>query len=188
MRNYEIMLSRGFKPVPILTQGESFSVMDEFWKTSDVVGVGGLVGVPLKEKQRFIYEVMKHANGRRVHWLGFVNDQFVKYFRPYMCDSSAFTGADRFGQLMIYAGNGRYRMLKKTDFSKKPDEAVLRKIICWGFNPYQLKSVKNWHGGEALIYLQPISQGAEATRLCVETAMANDWRVSVQVHKYLAVR
>ena len=150
MRNYEIMLSRGFKPVPILTQGESFSVMDEFWKTSDVVGVGGLVGVPLKEKQRFIYEVMKHANGRRVHWLGFVNDQFVKYFRPYMCDSSAFTGADRFGQLMIYAGNGRYRMLKKTDFSKKPDEAVLRKIICWGFNPYQLKSVKNWHGGEAL--------------------------------------
>lgn len=40
----------------------------------------------------------------------------------------------------------------------------------------------------ALIYLQPISQGAEATKLCVETAMANDWRVSVQVHKYPAVR
>lgn len=44
------------------------------------------------------------------------------------------------------------------------------------------------HAPEALIYLQPISQGVEATKLCVETAMANDWRVSVQVHKYLAVR
>lgn len=44
------------------------------------------------------------------------------------------------------------------------------------------------HAPGALIYLQPISQGAEATKLCVETAMANDWRVSVQVHKYLAVR
>lgn len=44
------------------------------------------------------------------------------------------------------------------------------------------------HAPGALIYLQPISQGIEATKLCVETAMANDWRVSVQVHKYLAVR
>ena len=150
IRNYETMLARGFKPVPILTQGESFSVMDEFWKTSDVVGVGGLVDVPLKEKQRFIYKVMKHSNGRRVHWLGFTNDQFVKHFRPYMCDSSAFTGADRFGQLMIYQGNGRYKMLKKSEFSKKPDEADLRKIASWGFNPYELKSIRNWHGGEAL--------------------------------------
>ena len=51
----------------------------------------------------------------------------------------------------------------------------------------QLRSCLS-HAPEALIYLQPISQGVEATKLCVEAAMANDWRVSVQVHKYLAVR
>ena len=38
------------------------------------------------------------------------------------------------------------------------------------------------------IYLQPISQGDEATKLCVETAMANNWRVSIQTHKYLNLR
>ena len=150
LRNYETMLSRGFKPVPILTQGESFSVMDEFWKTSDVVGVGGLVDVPLKKKQRFIYDVMKHANGRKVHWLGFTNDQFVKYFRPYMCDSSSFTSSLRYGMVNIYLGNGRSKAFQKSDFSKKPDEAILRKITSWGFNPYDLQYKKSWHGGRSL--------------------------------------
>lgn len=150
LRNYETMLSRGFKPVPILTQGESFSVMDEFWKTSDVVGVGGLVDVPLKKKQRFIYDVMKHANGRKVHWLGFTNDQFVKYFRPYMCDSSSFTSSLRYGMVNIYLGNGRSKAFQKSDFSKKPDEAILRKITSWGFNPYDLQYKKSWHGVRSL--------------------------------------
>ena len=39
-----------------------------------------------------------------------------------------------------------------------------------------------------LVWLQPVSQGKEATRLCVEAAFAHQWRVSVQVHKYLDLR
>ena len=39
-----------------------------------------------------------------------------------------------------------------------------------------------------LVWLQPVSQGKEATRLCVEAAFARQWRVSVQVHKYLELR
>lgn len=39
-----------------------------------------------------------------------------------------------------------------------------------------------------LVWLQPVSQGREATRLCVEAAFAHQWRVSVQVHKYLDLR
>ena len=37
------------------------------------------------------------------------------------------------------------------------------------------------------IYLQPISQKHRATELAIETCIANNWRLSVQVHKYLGI-
>lgn len=37
------------------------------------------------------------------------------------------------------------------------------------------------------IYLQPISQKERATELAIETCIANNWRLSVQVHKYLGI-
>ena len=37
------------------------------------------------------------------------------------------------------------------------------------------------------IYLQPISQKPRATQLAIKTCIANNWRLSVQVHKYLGI-
>jgi 7-carboxy-7-deazaguanine synthase len=37
------------------------------------------------------------------------------------------------------------------------------------------------------IYLQPISQKSRATELAIQTCIANNWRLSVQVHKYLGI-
>ncbi|MDT0593926.1 7-carboxy-7-deazaguanine synthase QueE [Glaciecola petra] len=39
----------------------------------------------------------------------------------------------------------------------------------------------------ALIYLQPISQQERATQLAVDTCIKNNWRLSVQLHKYIGV-
>ncbi|WMN59732.1 7-carboxy-7-deazaguanine synthase QueE [Pseudoalteromonas xiamenensis] len=39
----------------------------------------------------------------------------------------------------------------------------------------------------ALVYLQPISQKAKATKLAIEVCKAKNWRLSVQVHKYLGI-
>lgn len=38
------------------------------------------------------------------------------------------------------------------------------------------------------VYLQPLSQSAKATRLCVEAAMDNGWNVSIQTHKFIGLR
>lgn len=38
-----------------------------------------------------------------------------------------------------------------------------------------------------IIGLQPISQKEEATRLCIETCIARNWRLSLQMHKYLNI-
>jgi 7-carboxy-7-deazaguanine synthase len=38
-----------------------------------------------------------------------------------------------------------------------------------------------------LIYLQPISQKTKATKLAIEVCIKNNWRLSVQLHKYLGI-
>jgi 7-carboxy-7-deazaguanine synthase len=37
------------------------------------------------------------------------------------------------------------------------------------------------------IYLQPISQKKRATELAIQTCIQNNWRLSVQVHKYIGI-
>jgi len=52
----------------------------------------------------------------------------------------------------------------------------------------ELKSLLKEHNiTHTPVYLQPISQKARATELAIETCIANNWRLSVQVHKYLGI-
>lgn len=41
---------------------------------------------------------------------------------------------------------------------------------------------------DAEIWLQPLSQSEKATALCIEQAILNNFKISIQVHKYLGVR
>ena len=41
--------------------------------------------------------------------------------------------------------------------------------------------------GSIPVCLQPISQSPKATQLCIDTCLGRDWRLSVQVHKYLGL-
>jgi len=47
----------------------------------------------------------------------------------------------------------------------------------------QLQSLLNTLRAHPPVWLQPLSQSAKATRLCIEAAAANGWRVSLQTHK-----
>lgn len=38
------------------------------------------------------------------------------------------------------------------------------------------------------VWLQPVSQGEDATALCVEACLKHHWRLSIQTHKYAGVR
>lgn len=112
MKNYELMLKRGFKPIPIFTRGESVSVLEDYYKTSDVVGIGGLVGT--RGNKGFVKGIMKHVGDRKVHWLGFSGLPFINAYRPYMCDSSSWASSVRFGSLTVTGP-----MLKETRIDRK---------------------------------------------------------------------
>lgn len=42
-------------------------------------------------------------------------------------------------------------------------------------------------GNLPVVALQPISQKASATKLCIDTCIARNWRLSIQTHKYLHI-
>jgi 7-carboxy-7-deazaguanine synthase len=51
-----------------------------------------------------------------------------------------------------------------------------------------LQEFRDVIGPRQNIWLQPLSQNPKATQLCVDTAMANGWHLSMQTHKYIGVR
>lgn len=170
LRNYETMLKRGFKPVPIFTRGEDPSVLDDYYKTSDVVGIGGLVGT-LKNKG-FVNGIMKRVGKRKVHWLGFTQTDYLKHYRPYMCDSSSWESGGRYGSVRLYMGNGRHVSVHKAELVKPLSEAVADRIRQLGFDPAALRKRENWHGGESI-----------NRRLSVASALA----LSLDLQKHLGV-
>lgn len=47
--------------------------------------------------------------------------------------------------------------------------------------------VKISDGNQCIVSLQPVSQNDKATRLCLKTCLERNWRLSVQMHKYLNI-
>jgi len=143
-KNYEIMLQRGFKPIPIFTRGESISMIDEYYKTSDVLGLGGLVGT--KGNKGFVKGVMDVVGKRKVHWLGFTNKDFVSYYKPYMCDCSSWSYVSRYGNMFIYDFKGGFHSIYRKDFNKRPPKHITNAIIKIGFDPNEFALEESWRG------------------------------------------
>ena len=142
LKNYETMLERGYNPVPIFTRGESLEIIDHYYKTSDVVGVGGLVGT--KGNRGFVNGVMQRVGDRKVHWLGFTSMDYIKRYRPYMCDSSSWIGALRYAQMKLYDKNGIFVSCSKKDFQKMPNQNVLRLLREYEVDIKSLSLSSNW--------------------------------------------
>jgi len=148
-RNYETMLKRGFTPVPVFTRGEDIKEIERYYKTSEVIAVGGLVGTA--GNRGFINGIMKKIGKRRVHWLGFTSLPFLKAYRPYMCDTSSWESGARYATWRLYAGRGRLIQVSKAMFQKSaPKREILDTLATYGVDPYALRIDKNWSGGYSM--------------------------------------
>lgn len=150
MKNYEVMLSRGFKPIPVFTRGEDPSVLDDYYKTSDVVGIGGLVGT--EGNKGFVKGIMERVAGRRVHLLGFTSLPFLKVYKPYMADSSSWEMGARFASCPLYLGGGQplVSLRKATIHKQLEDHRIRRAIEQCGLNPNDFLVKENWNGGQSI--------------------------------------
>ena len=155
MENYEIMLKRGYNPIPIFTRGEEINVLEDYYKTSGIVGVGGLVGT--KKNKSFVNALMKKINKRKVHWLGFTNIKYIKFYKPYMCDSSSWLTGSRYASFNLYCGNGKFEKINKRQWLTNRDylsgnELNIKNVIKnYGFNYFDLQKTNGWIGGNSVI-------------------------------------
>lgn len=147
--NYTKMRKLGFNPVPIYTPGENPLAIEEFYKTSDVVGFGGINGFRGTKRKGYINGLMKHVKDRRAHWLGFIDLDYIKAYKPYMCDASSWESGAQYGQISLYLGAAKSITIKKTDFTRKPPQQICDRIQQLGINPYELATNKGWSGGNS---------------------------------------
>lgn len=149
MDNYQKMLSRGYNPIPIFTRGEDPAVIDEYYKTTDLIGVGGLVGT--KGNKGFVKGIMEKIGKRKVHWLGFTRFDFIKYYKPYSVDSSSWAGGIRYGVIDVYMGQGRWERIKKVDCRLPIKPEVYKQISVYGFDPDRLAKAGEWRNSKDCI-------------------------------------
>jgi len=149
--NYKKMLERGFKPIPIFTRGEDISVLDEYYKTSDIVGIGGLVGT--KGNRGFIKGIMKRVNGRKVHLLGFTNQDYLLHYKPYSVDSSSWASGLMYGNIKIYMGGGKWQSISR---KKKPTEEICRRVSYYGKDIGELFERDGWRNKKDNFLLRTI--------------------------------
>lgn len=150
LKNYEIMLSRGFKPVPIFTRGEDISMIDKYYETSDVVGIGGLVRT--KGNKGFVKGIMNKVGARKVHWLGFTSSDFVNYYKPYMCDCSSWSYSTRFGDMQLYMGQGKIKSVHRRTFVSRPEPDVFKAIASYGIDPNLFSKEESWRSPNNLVH------------------------------------
>lgn len=144
-KNYEIMRARGFNPVPIFTRGENISMLDEYYKTSDVVGIGGLVGT--KGNKGFVKGIMRVVGDRKVHWLGFNSQEFISHYKPYMCDSSSWSSSFRYASACVYDRDGRWLRFTKKQLALRPDQKLIELISDHEILPSRLANDAEWSNG-----------------------------------------
>lgn len=143
--NYEAMLDRGLSPMAIFTRGESREVLEHYYATSEVIGVGGMVDTP--RWYAFVNALTKAAGERHLHWLGFTRLNYLKHYRPYMCDSAAWVNGSRFGGLRLYMGHGQMTVLLRTKFAEQiRDPRIEARIRHFGFEPMALRNYSAWGG------------------------------------------
>lgn len=154
--NYKIMLDRGFNPIPVFTKGERQEMINTYYETSDIVGIGSLVGA--KGNKKYVQWIMRYIGKRKVHWLGFTNLNFMKKYHPYMCDSTSWNTGQMYGSLYIYHGNGkRFEMFKRSDLINRPSKEVISTIHKYGYNYKSLARKEHWHKNNTMTRLSTAS-------------------------------
>lgn len=147
-RNYDAMRDRGFDPIPIFTRGGGLDELDRLYEHTDVVGLGGVAGAD-RSAYQWLKAVMAHVAGRKVHILGFASMNWLKFLRPFSCDASSFEAVARYGQLSVYAGNGRFAQYRRS--AERPSPEVVRGLRRVGVDAYRLQQEANWRGGDSLV-------------------------------------
>lgn len=145
-RNLQTMLDAGLRPIPIHVLGETRDKLDSLFDVSDWVALAGFRrphrGAAPKS---YVKLKMQWANGRKVHWLGYVVKPMIAAFRPYSVDCSSWASGMMYGRLDFYDGRGKFESIGR----KEPRKTItpnMRAILSkCGFTDSDVYNDDRWH-------------------------------------------
>lgn len=146
MKNYQVMIERGFKPIPIFTPGAPFDHIDEYLKTSEYLGCPGLLEKYSSQSLHFLKKVFDRAKGAKIHMLGYTKPSYVKHFKPFSCDSTSWVRTQRYGVMDVYIGKGEYISWHRRQATQKPKPEIAEAVRNLGFDVAQFQSESAWRG------------------------------------------
>lgn len=148
LENYKYMLNKGLNPIPIFTAGQNPKDLEFYYKYNDVVGLGGLIGLPKSKKGYLKYIINNFIRGRKVHLLGCTDEATLRTFKPYMCDSSSITSNVRYGDVLLNLKNFCLYIIDYKKFKKNKKWIIKKKIIdLIGRKEYNnLRKKEHWKG------------------------------------------
>lgn len=182
--NLKRMQDLGFNDVmPVFTRGETVERLEEFYTMTDYIMFGGIAfGADNKSYIKWFNE---QNRGRKVHWLGFTNIEFIKAFRPESVDSSSAMSAARYATLSVYSKGGKLKNLSKKDFAARPKQEYIDALQRVGFDLGQIKML-----GQAEAWRGNCSQQSFSTGRGIASYMnvANHVYRMVQVERRLGTK
>lgn len=121
-KNFLTMKRRGYDVMPVFTRGDSLERLDEMYSFTDYIMFGGItIG---GKNINYVKWFMEQNKGRKVHWLGFTNSDFVKFFKPHSVDSSSWSAGARYGNIYFYKGFGQVQTISRKKLISMPEAKV----------------------------------------------------------------
>lgn len=74
------MEAAGFKPIPVFHYGENWGLLEYYVLNYELVGLGGTVGLPVREKERFFSQVFSLYPEGKFHALGVAKDRYLSKY------------------------------------------------------------------------------------------------------------
>jgi len=149
--NLRIMLSEGFKPIPVHVLGDDEQRMDELFSMSSWVACAGLRrphrGAAPPE---YVKQKMAWAKGRNVHWLGYTSNAMIRAFKPYSVDCANYKQASISGSTSFYLGGGTMKVanmtqwLERSDVGKSSHRQLRAAVAAVDFDPRILDFEQSW--------------------------------------------
>lgn len=87
-KNQKYLESRGLSPIPVFHIGEPLGLLDELVKRYEIVGLGGTVGKPHRQRRSWLSQVFSRHPEARFHGLGITHRELITTYPFYSVDST----------------------------------------------------------------------------------------------------
>lgn len=140
-KNFLIMKQRGYDVMPVFTRGDTLERLEEMYSYTDYIMFGGItIG---GKNINYVKWFQEHNKGRKVHWLGFCNMDFVKFYKPYSIDSSSWSSGGRFGNVHFYKGHGQTVPVNRKKLLTMPADKLFQMAKRSGITKHEISLLRD---------------------------------------------